>query len=220
MVKKSTKTPGRLFVISSPSGGGKTTLSDRVLAQDARVVRSISATTRAPRLGEQAGVDYFFLTPEKFDRLTRQGAFLEWAEVHGHKYGTLADQVRRHQKAGRDVFLVIDVQGGLAVKRQDPRAVLIFVRPPSLQALRDRLVGRGTENPQTIRRRLHNALGELKLASQYDYQVVNQELEKATEELRAILTAERLRVIPRLASSKRHAVSLPKKLKISSGKKG
>jgi guanylate kinase len=187
------KPRGRLIVISAPSGGGKTTICNRLLKKDPRLVRSISATTRPMRAGEREGVDYFFLNDAKFDRVARKQEFLEWASVHGNRYGTPAAVVRKNQKAGRDVLLVIDVQGGLAVKRQDPRAVLVFVKPPSFKVLEARLQGRGTDSRGTIRQRLRNARWEMALAPQYDYQVVNNTLAEAVTQIRAIITAERLR---------------------------
>jgi guanylate kinase len=187
------KRTGLLFVISAPSGGGKTTLSDRLLKKDPRLIRSVSATTREPRAGERDGVDYFFMREDAFQRQVRRRAFLEWAEVHDHCYGTPAPQVRKNQRAGRDVLLVIDVQGGLSVKRQDPRAVLIFIQPPSLKVLKARLEGRGTDSAETVRRRLQNARWEMSLAARYDYNVVNQNLAEAVAQVQAIITAERLR---------------------------
>jgi len=185
--------PGLLIVLSAPSGAGKTTICDALLAGDRTLVRSISATTRAPRRGERDGRDYFFWSEAAFRRAVRRAAFLEWAQVHGHRYGTLRSEVARWHRAGRDVVLVIDVQGGLAVKRRFPRAVLIFVRPPSFATLEARLRGRGTDAAAAIRGRLKNARWELSLAPRYDYQVVNAKLSEAVAQVHAIITAERLR---------------------------
>ncbi len=198
------KPRGRLFVISAPSGGGKTTLCEQLLEKDARLIRSISATTRPIRAGEKPGRDYVFINDAAFDRLIRQKAFLEWAEVHGHRYGTPGLAVQKQQAAGRDVLLVIDVQGGLAVKQQDPGAVLVFIQPPSFKVLEKRLQGRGTDSRDTIRQRLRNARWEMSLAPQYDYQVVNNTLPEAVQQLQAIITAERLRT---QVSEKRHTRS-------------
>jgi len=188
---------GLLIVLSAPSGGGKTTICRTLLRHDPRLVRSRSATTRLPRPGERRGRDYLYLDGAAFQERIRRRLFLEWAVVHGHRYGTPKAEVMRQRSAGRDVILVIDVQGGLAVKRQAPEAVLIFVRPPSLRVLAERLRGRGTDSQKTIRQRLRHARGELALASQYDYVVVNQRLPVAVKQIQAIITAERLRQVPR-----------------------
>jgi guanylate kinase len=193
MAEEKMKAPGLLIVISAPSGGGKTTICAGLLKKDPRLVRSISATTREPRGHERAGRDYIFLKERVFQRLVKQGAFLEWAEVHGHCYGTPAREVRLSQARGRDVILTIDVQGGLSVKRQDPRAVLIFINPPSREVLRTRLQGRGTDSRDTIRRRLRNARWEMSQAGAYDYKVVNNTLREAVRQIGTIIAAERLR---------------------------
>ena len=193
MAQKEIIRRGLLIVISAPSGGGKTTISDALLKLDARLVRSISATTRPPRRGEREGRDYFFIDDTRFTRQVQRGAFLEWAEVHGHRYGTPRAEVRKSQHRGRDVLLIIDVQGGLAVQRQDPQAVLIFVMPPSLKVLEARLRGRGTDSRAVIRQRLRNARWEMSLAPQYTYHVVNRTLSEAVGQIAAIITAERLR---------------------------
>lgn len=190
---------GLLIVLSAPSGAGKTTICDVLLRTDRRLVRSVSATTRAPRGRERHGRDYYFWSEATFRRAVRRRAFLEWATVHGHRYGTLRAEVARLHRTGRDVVLVIDVQGGLAVKRHFPRAVLVFVRPPSFAALEARLRGRGTDCATDIRDRLRTARRELSLAPRYEYQVVNQKLSVAVAQVHAIITAERLRS-PRPAS--------------------
>jgi len=187
------RAPGLLIVLSAPSGAGKTTICDDLLKFDSRLTRSVSATTRVPRPGEKHRRDYYFISEMEFKRLVRKREFLEWAEVHSHRYGTLKSEVRRRQHAGRDVILVIDVQGGLAVKRSYPGAVLIFVKPPSFKILSERLRGRGTDAPDVIRERLRHARWEMSLALRYDYQVVNRKLSEAVEQVRAILVAERLR---------------------------
>jgi guanylate kinase len=189
------KPRGRLIVLSAPSGTGKTTICDELLRTDPRLARSISATTRPPRGRERDGRDYFFLSAPEFQRRLRARGFVEWATVHGHRYGTLKSEVARKQRTGRDVMLVIDVQGGLEVKRRHPAAVMIFVQPPSLQALQARLRKRGTDTPKVIRQRLHNARREMSLARRYDYVVENRKLAEAVAQVRAILTAERLKPV-------------------------
>lgn len=188
------KSQGLLIVISAPSGGGKTTICEQLLRRDRRLSRSVSATTRLRRGQERQGREYFFVTAAEFRRRIKQRRFIEWAQVHDHYYGTPRQAVERSLAAGQDVVLVIDVQGGLAVKRQYPRAVLIFVMPPSPQVLAARLQGRGTDTQATIRRRLQNARWEMTLAQRYDYQVVNRRLPDAVAQMQAIITAERLRV--------------------------
>jgi guanylate kinase len=179
--------PGRLIVISGPSGSGKSTLVRRLLArQDLRLVVSVSATTRQPRPGEQADCDYMFLTPEQFESI--RGSLLESAEVHGHFYGTPQEPVRRSMAAGSCVVLVIDVQGGFQVRRRVSNALLVFVQPPTLQGLERRLRERGTDDEAAIARRLAGARRELELAAGYDVHVINDELDRAVDELAAILS--------------------------------
>lgn len=183
-----------LFVLSAPSGAGKTTILKKVMAGLPGLVFSVSHTTRAPRPGEVAGRDYHFVSPEEFQTM-REGdppGFLEWAEVHGNLYGTGRAGVERQLQAGRDVILDIDVQGALQV-RGAASPVMIFIAPPSLSELEARLRKRGTESEETIRLRLDNACQELKLADRYDYLIINDRLEDAVDSLRAIIVAERCR---------------------------
>jgi len=178
--------PGRLVVISGASGSGKSTLVQRLLARpDLRLWRSVSATTRRPRTGEQPGRDYFFVTTEEFERT--RGELLEHAKVHDHFYGTPAEPVRRAMAQGICVVLVIDVQGGFQVRQKVPGALLIFIQAPSLEVLETRLRVRGTDDAATIDRRLANARRELEMAEAYDVHVINDELERAVEELVSIL---------------------------------
>lgn len=185
---------GRLLVLSAPSGGGKTTICERLLRRDRNLSRSISATTRPRRGREHHGREYYFLDAAAFRRYQRGGGFLEWAKVHGYYYGTLRSEIARRRRGGRDVVLVIDVQGGLAVKKKHPDAVLIFVKPPSFRVLSDRLRRRGTDSQQTIRQRLRNARWELTRAEAYDYMVVNRTLAEAVKQIETIIAAERLKV--------------------------
>ena len=185
---------GFLFVLSGPSGAGKGTLVARLVKARPECVFSISATTRPRRTVEQDGVEYEFVTRDEFERRRGAGLFLEWAEVHGHLYGTPAAFVDEHVKAGRVVVLDVDVQGGASVRRARPDAVSVFIHPPSIDALRQRLLGRSTDAPEVVERRLANAPGELAQHVHYDYLVVNDDLEQAVERLLAILDAERARV--------------------------
>jgi guanylate kinase len=178
--------PGRLVVISGASGSGKSTLVERLLARpELRLQRSVSATTRRPRASEQPGRDYTFITTEQFERT--RGELLEHAEVHGHFYGTPAEPVRRAMAQGFCVLLVIDVQGGVQVRQRVPGALLIFIQAPSPDVLETRLRMRGTDDDATIERRLANARRELEMAEAYDVHVINDEIERAVEELVSIL---------------------------------
>ncbi len=179
--------PGRLVVLSGPSGSGKSTLARRLLALESlRLKVSISATTRSPRPGEEPGRDYFFVTREQFERM--RGDLLESAHVHGNDYGTPAEPVRRAMTEGNCVLLVIDVQGGLQVRQKVSGALLIFVEPPSPEALKSRLRARGTDDEPTIQRRLTGTRRELELAASYDVRVINDDLDRAVGDLAAILT--------------------------------
>jgi guanylate kinase len=178
---------GRLVVISGPSGSGKSTLVRRLLARpDLRLTVSVSATTRDPRPGEVSGRDYVFLTPRQFEEI--RGELLESAVVHDHHYGTPAGPVRRAMEQGTCVVLVIDVQGGFQVRRKVPDALLVVIQVRGLDVLEARLRERGTDSPATIERRLATARRELELAPLYDVQVVNDELDRAVDQLAAILS--------------------------------
>ncbi|MDM7926915.1 MAG: guanylate kinase [bacterium] len=178
---------GKLFVLSSPSGGGKTTVLSEVLRRDPTLRYSVSATTRPPRPGERDGVDYHFMDPGEFDRRIRSGGFLEWAEVHGNRYGTPVEPVLGWVEAGERVILDLDVQGALDVKRSAPRSVLIFLLPPSLSALRERLERRGTDRPDAVQSRLAAAEREMAQCEQYDFVIFNDRLEDAVDCLQAVL---------------------------------
>jgi guanylate kinase len=178
---------GRLVVISGPAGSGKTTLVRRLLERpDLRLTVSVSATTRDPRLGEVHGRDYLFLTPEQFEEI--RGELLESAVVHDHHYGTPAGPVRRAMEQGTCVALVIDVQGGFQVRQKVPDALLVFIQVPDIEVLDSRLRERGTDSPATIERRLANARRELEMASHYDVQVVNDDLDRTVDQLASILS--------------------------------
>lgn len=174
---------GSLSVISGPSGAGKGTLVARLQERHPEAWVSVSATTRAPRQGEEDGVSYYFLSPEQFQAQVDADGFLEWAEVHGNRYGTLKSTVVDAMEQGKDVILEIDVQGALQVKEKVPFAHLIFIEPPSMEELERRLRGRGTETEDQLQTRLRNASMELSLEKEYDYTVVNDDLDKATDRL-------------------------------------
>ena len=199
------RTP-HLLVVSAPSGGGKTTLCGRLLEEFPDIVYSISCTTRPPRPGEVHGRSYLFLTDEEFDARVRRGDFLEHANVHGARYGTLKSTVLDGFAAGRDVLMDVDIQGAAQIRdivqaadRGDPMRggfVDIFIAPPSIETLAKRLSGRGQDDPDVIERRLHQAGRELSAWSEYTYVIVNDELDASYDVLRAIVLAERHRVQP------------------------
>ena len=193
---------GLLLVLSAPSGGGKTTLCEQLIAADPKVRRAVTCTTRAPRPGEQNGVDYHFLPPPDFELRTvsAKDDFLEHALVHGHHYGTLKSEVLEKLRAGYDVLLSVDVQGAAALKLRTERdaelkraLVTIFLAPPSLAVLEQRLRSRGTDAEETIARRLSGARAELARWREYDYLIVSDTVATDLRRMLSILTAERLR---------------------------
>ena len=186
---------GRLIILSAPSGTGKTTLVNRLVARVPGLVRSRSCTSRPPRPGEVDGVDYHFVGPDRFRDMIAAGAFLEWADVFGRLYGTGAAETERCRAGGSDVVLVIDVQGARQVRRRVPDAAGVFVLPPSFRALEERLRGRGGGDAADIERRLRTARREIAMIDGYDYVVVNADLEACVERLRHIVLAERSRVV-------------------------
>jgi len=189
---------GLLLVVSAPSGAGKTTLCKRLLAEEPELSFSISYTTRPPRQGEKNGHDYFFINKDLFHKMLQEGLFLEWAEVHGNLYGTSKEAVLKAIQQGRDILLDIDVQGAFQVREKLGRdAVLVFILPPSLEELERRLRTRGTEDEATLKRRLEGAKREIAQAHQFDYLVLNDELDQAFDQLRSILHAERQRTFRR-----------------------
>jgi guanylate kinase len=185
---------GLLLVVTGPSGAGKGVLVDRLVEARPECVFSVSATTRPRRTTESDGVHYEFVEPREFERRRSAGHFLEWAEVHGHLYATPSRFVDEQIAGGRVVVLDVDVQGGASVRRARPNAVSVFIYPPSLDALRRRLQGRATEADSEVQRRLGNAPGELAQWREYDYLIVNDDLETAFQRLLAIVDAERARV--------------------------
>jgi guanylate kinase len=181
-----------LVVVSGPSGVGKTTLIDHLLAADPLTRRCITATTRAPRTGENEGEHYFFVARDRFEAM-KAGELVEWAEVHGESYGVPRAYLDRQRAAGYDVVLNIDIQGGDRVKQVFPDALMVFILPPSFAALETRLRGRGDVPVDDMGVRLANARTELAAAARYDYLVVNDDLHRAAAELAAIVAAERAR---------------------------
>jgi len=186
------------IVVSGPSGAGKTVLCRRLVRALPWTVRAVTATTRPPRRNERQGVSYFFYDEKSFQEERERGGLAEWAEVHGHFYGTPRAWLEQKLREGLCVVLNIDVQGGLVLRRAFPEAVLVFVLPPSLEALEERLSRRATDPPEEIARRMRAALQELDSLPRYDYVVVNRTLPAAATELVSIVRAERVRVDRRL----------------------
>jgi guanylate kinase len=180
----------KVFVITGPSGVGKGTLIEKLLAAVAELELSVSATTREPRPGEVDGRDYHFLSPEEFERRVEAGDFLEHADYSGNRYGTLRDEVERRLDAGRSVVLEIEVQGARQVRDAMPEAVQIFIAPPSPEALRERLEGRGTDSAEAIARRLSTAETELEAQGEFPHVVVNDAVQKAAPELEGLVREE------------------------------
>lgn len=195
---------GRLFVISGPAGAGKTEIVKKLIEKHPDVKLSVSCTTRAPRPGEVNGVNYHFVSDERFTQLVNEGAFYEWAHVHQNRYGTLKSTVQDELAEGHDLILEIDVQGCLQAMAQDDTVTGIFVCPPSRENLERRLRGRGTETEESIRVRLNNVAGEVATAYKYHYVIIHQDwsdvpnaLEIAADEAYAIISARRLEIANR-----------------------
>ena len=184
---------GVLFVISAPSGAGKTSLCKEIIDFFPELLQSVSFTTRSPRAGEREGVDYFFVSREEFLRMVRDDEFLEWAEVHGNCYGTARKTIEVWRSQGFDVILDIDCQGAAQLKLTCTGAVFIFILPPGLDELHRRLTGRNLDSPEVIERRIRNAEGEIREARWYDYLIINDCLEEAVQQLKGVITAERCR---------------------------
>ena len=184
---------GNLFVVAAPSGGGKTSLTRALLEREPEILLSVSYTTRPPRPGEKDGIDYHFVTPKRFRELEEAGEFLEHAHVHGNWYATSATWLRQQIEAGQDVLLEIDWQGAAQVRKLIGAAVHVFILPPSLASLEERLVRRGQDDERTIARRLTAAREEIRHCDEFDYVIINQEFASALDDLSAIVRASRLR---------------------------
>jgi len=188
-----TSPQGVLYVVSSPSGGGKGTLIRRVLEVVPDLSYSVSYTTRAPRNGEVDGREYFFVNRQRFEEMINEGAFLEWANVHGNLYGTAKRQVISETNAGVDIVLEVDVQGAASVRKLGLDSVSIFILPPSRETLRQRLIARGSDSAEELAVRLNNAPAELEQYEAFDYVIFNDEIDRASAQLASIVSAERAR---------------------------
>ena len=185
--------PGNLYVVAAPSGAGKSSLVKALMELDARVEHSVSHTTRAPRGQEFHGREYFFVSDAEFDAMVKAHAFLEWAHVHGNRYGTSKATIEERMAKGSDVILEIDFQGAIQIKKIFSNAVLIFILPPSWDELRSRLLRRGEDSPEVVEIRLQNAAQEMAQAHEFDFVIINQLFDKALFDLKAIIHAQRLK---------------------------
>jgi len=184
---------GLLFIISAPSGAGKTSLCKKVVKFFPNLYHSVSYTTRLPRPGEKDGEDYLFVSKDKFQEMIDDRRFVEWAEIHGNRYGTTIDSLKEYQHKGIDIILDIDGQGGRQLKNEYPDGIYIFILPPSRKDLEERLRLRSTDSDEDIEKRLKNAKEELQYIYDYDYIVVNSDLEEAVSTLKSIIIAEKCR---------------------------
>jgi len=186
---------GLLIVVSGPSGAGKGTICKEVLSKRNDIFVSTSATTREPRKGEVEGVNYFFITREDFEKKIEEEAFIEYAEVYTNLYGTPKDTVLEKLNKGENILLEIDIQGALQVKKRYPEGVFIFILPPSMKELKNRIIGRGSETPESLERRFSSAYEEIEFVNQYDYYIINDQVKKAADLMESIIDAERCKVI-------------------------
>jgi len=184
---------GLLFIISAPSGAGKTSLCKKVVKFFPNLYHSVSYTTRLPRPGEKDGEDYLFVSKDKFQEMIDDGRFVEWAEIHGNRYGTTIDSLKEYRHKGIDIILDIDGQGGRQLKNEYPDGIYVFILPPSRKDLEERLRLRSTDSDEDIEKRLKNAKEELQYIYDYDYIVVNSDLEEAVSTLKSIIIAEKCR---------------------------
>jgi guanylate kinase len=185
---------GLLFVVSAPSGAGKTTLCREVVTQVPGLRHSVSYTTRKPRPAEVDGRDYYFLDEGGFRKKAERGEFIEWAEVHGHLYGTSWDQLLLHSEQGVDLILDIDAQGAMQLKKKEVEGVFIYILPPSFEVLKARLMERRSDSPEEINRRLRKAREEIWSYREYSYLIINDDVKRARSELQAVIVAERIRM--------------------------
>ena len=185
--------PGNLIVVAAPSGAGKSSLVKALLELDSHVHLSISHTTRAPRGQEKHGRDYYFASQPEFDSMVEAGAFVEWAVVHGNRYGTSKKAIEERIAQGSDVILEIDFQGALQIREAFANAVLVFILPPSWEELRSRLERRGEDSPEVIEIRLRNAATEMAQVSNFDFVIINELFERALFDLKAVVHAQRLK---------------------------
>lgn len=184
---------GMLIVVSSPSGGGKGTLVDRVLKNVPNVSYSVSFTTRAPRPAEKDGREYFFIDRATFEQMIERGEFLEWADVYGHLYGTNGKQVERERAAGNDIIIEIDVQGAESIRARMPESVSIFILPPSFELLRERLLARGTDSAEALEKRMRGAPAEVEQYCYFQYVILNDDINRASQQLASVIYSERAR---------------------------
>ena len=192
------ETPGNLFVVAAPSGAGKSSLVKALRSFDARVYPSVSHTTRAPRGQEKHGREYYFASDAEFDAMVANDAFVEWANVHGKRYGTSKKGIQDRLAKGEDVLLEIDYQGALQVRNAFPQAVLIFILPPSWEELRSRLENRGEDAPEVIELRMKNAEEEMAQVGKFDFVIINELFESALFDLKAIIHSQRLKYASQL----------------------
>lgn len=185
--------PGNLFVVAAPSGAGKSSLVKALMELDSRVQPTVSHTTRAPRGQEKHGREYFFASAQEFDAMVLGDAFVEWAHVHGQRYGTSKKMIEERMAQGADVVLEIDYQGALQIKKMYANAVLIFILPPSWEELRSRLERRGEDSAEIIELRLQNAAVEMAQASEFDFVIINEVFDRALFDLKAVVHAQRLK---------------------------
>ena len=185
--------PGNLFVVAAPSGAGKSSLVKALMELDAKVRPSVSHTTRAPRGQEKHGREYYFVSEPEFDQMVASDAFLEWAQVHGYRYGTSRKAIEDRIAQGADVVLEIDFQGAVQVKKLFANAVSIFILPPSWEELKSRLHNRGEDAPDVIALRLQNAADEMAKANEFDFVIINELFERAVFDLKAVVHAQRLK---------------------------
>ncbi|WAW14239.1 guanylate kinase [Peptostreptococcus equinus] len=189
------KKRGLLLVVSGPSGAGKGTVCKKVIENNDNIMLSVSATTRQPRTGEVEGISYYYKTKEQFEHMIENGQLLEYARVYDNYYGTPKQEIYDQLENGTDIILEIEMQGAMQVKKKFPQAVFIFILPPSLNELKNRIVGRGTETIDQIEKRMSSAFGEIKLIKDYDYFIFNDSIEKSADQVMSIVNAERSKVI-------------------------